>query len=187
MKIFIAYATIEGQSRKIAERLAATIDGNGHQAMVASAEDMPQQPMEEPDGIILCAAIHAARYQSTFTDFIRREINWLQSVPSAMVSVTLSIASDDIRERADAARYPATLAAETGWTPRSVHNAAGALRYAEYDYFKRWMLKRIAPRNNMPGRPTHDYELTDWPSLNTFAIEFLETCAASASARSQPW
>ena len=187
MKLFIAYATIEGQSHKIAERLAATIDAHGHRSLVAPATEMSEHTSEEPDGIILCAPIHAGRYPSCFSDFVCREATWLNAVPSAFVSVTLSIASDDPVERSEAIRFPTALAAETGWSPRAIYNAAGALRYTEYDFFKRWMLKRIAHRHNAPADTRHDYELTDWRSLNAFAIEFLETCTAASSARSQPW
>ena len=187
MKLFIAYATVEGQSRKIAERLAAIIEAHGHQSLIAFATDMSVYTLEQPDGVILCAPIHAGRYPSYFTEFVRREVEWLNAIPSAFVSVTLSIASDDPRERADAARFPTALSAETGWSPQATHNAAGALRYTEYDFFKRWMLKRIASKHNAPTDTRNDYELTDWPALSAFVVEFLETCAASSSARSQPW
>ena len=188
MKFFIAYATVEGQSRRIAEKLASFLETRGHQSVIASATEMSEYTLERPDGVLLCAPIHAGRYPSYFTDFVRREIDWLSAIPSAFVSVTLSIASDDPDERAEAARFPAALAAETGWEPRLVHNAAGALRYTEYDFFKRWMLKRIAGKHNAPTDTSNDYELTDWAALEAFAVDFIELCGAvpSSEAASQP-
>ncbi|MBX9455754.1 MAG: protoporphyrinogen oxidase [Rhizobium sp.] len=178
MKFFIAYATVEGQSRKIAETLATIIETRGHQAVITGASDMSEYTLERPDGVVLCAPIHAGRYPTYFTDFVRREVEWLNTTPSALVSVTLSIASDDPAEREEAARFPEALAAETGWSPRAVHNAKGALRYTEYDFFKRWMLKRIASKHNAPTDTGSDYELTDWAALEAFAVDFIELCGS---------
>ena len=184
MKFFIAYATVEGQSRKIAERLASIMENRGHQAVIASATEMSEYTLERPDGVILCAPIHAGRYPSYFTDFVRREVDWLNAIPSAFVSVTLSIASDDPKEREEAARFPVALAAETGWEPRAIRNVAGALRYTEYDFFKRWMLKRIADKHNAPTDTSNDYELTDWTALESFAVDFIELCGAESRSDS---
>ncbi len=182
MKFFIAYASIEGQSRKIAETIAAIVETHGHQSVIASAAEMSEYTLERPDGIVLCAPIHSGRYPTYFTDFVSREADWLNAVPSAFVSVTLSIASDDPKERAEAAAFPRALAAETGWEPTATHNACGALRYTEYDFFKRWMLKRIAGKHKAPTDTSSDYELTDWAALETFVVEFIQTCGLPAVA-----
>lgn len=185
MKFFIAYASIEGQSKKIAEKLGSIVENHGHQAVIVSATEMSEYTLERPDGVILCAPIHTGRYPSYFTDFVRRELDWLNTVPSAFVSVTLSIVSDDPAEREEAARFPATLVAETGWEPRAIHNAAGALRYTEYDFFKRWMLKRLAGRHNAPTDTSNDYELTDWEALESFAVGFIEKCGSSSATEAK--
>ena len=58
------------------------------------------------------------------------------------------------------------------------HNAAGALKYVEYDYFKRWMMKRIAEEEDGPTDTSRDHELTDWPALDEFVDAFVN-CANS--------
>ncbi|MCB1446362.1 MAG: protoporphyrinogen oxidase [Rhizobiaceae bacterium] len=184
MKFFIAYASVEGQSRKIAETLASTIETRGHQAVIASAADRSEYTLERPDGVILCAPIHVGRYPSYFTDFVHREVDWLNTIPSAFVSVTLSIVSDDPAEREEAEGFAQTLMSETGWEPKVVHHAAGALRYTEYDFFKRWMLKRIADRHKAPTDTRNDYELTDWSALEAFAVNFIELCASESRSES---
>ncbi len=146
---------------------------------------MSEYTLERPDGVILCAPIHTGHYPSYFTDFVRREIDWLNTIPSAFVSVTLSIVSDDPDEREEAARFPTALAVETGWEPSAVHNAAGALRYTEYDFFKRWMLKRLAGRHKAPTDTANDYELTDWAALETFAVQFIESCGTAQVTEAQ--
>lgn len=174
MKYFIAYATIEGQTRKIAEAIAETIEKGGDGAVIMNVSDMFEYTLERPDGVILCAPIHAGRYPTAFSDFVHRESEWLNAVPSAFVSVTLSILSDDEAERDEARRFAGTLANETGWEPRLVHHAAGALRYTEYDFFKRWMVRRLADKRGAPVDTAQDFELTDWTALSAFVDEFLK-------------
>jgi menaquinone-dependent protoporphyrinogen oxidase len=173
MKLMIIYATIEGQTRKIAERIAAHAEEKGHAAALMNVNAAQEFGLEKPDAVILAAPIHAARYPTPFVDFVHREKDWLNALPSAFVSVTLSIDSEHDDERAAAANFPETLKAETGWRPKAVHNAAGALRFTEYDFFKRWMMRRIAEAE---GAPTDrgDVEFTDWRLLDDFVDAFLD-------------
>ncbi len=102
---------------------------------------------------------------------MRQEAEWLNSVPSAFVSVSLSIVSDNAEERQEGEDYPTGLLAETGWQPLAIHHAGGALRLAEYDFFKRWMVRRLS-RNAPAGEAKGDREFTDWAALELFASEF---------------
>jgi menaquinone-dependent protoporphyrinogen oxidase len=54
-----------------------------------------------------------------------------------------------------------------------VHHAAGAFRYTQYDFFKRWAVKYIALRKGGPMDTSQDWELTDWNALRAFADSLL--------------
>jgi menaquinone-dependent protoporphyrinogen oxidase len=56
----------------------------------------------------------------------------------------------------------------------SIHHAAGALKYTEYDFFRRWMLKRIAKKEGGPVDTSLDHEFTDWDALDAFVRTFVE-------------
>jgi menaquinone-dependent protoporphyrinogen oxidase len=174
MKILVGYTSIEGQTRKIAETIAATIEDRGDAAAIMNISGMAEFSLERPDAVILCAPIHAGRYPSPFGDFVHREKDWLNSLPSAFVSVSLTINSDRPEERTEAERYPQTMMSETGWTPLAVLNVAGALRFTEYDFFKRWMMKRVAEKEGIDPKPGQDIEFTDWPALKAFVTAFLD-------------
>ncbi len=172
MKTLIIYASIEGQTRKIAEAIAARIEKTGGQAAVMNIGLGTEYGLERPDGVILCAPVHAGRYPTPFIDFTHREKNWLNTLPSALVSVSLAIRSDIESEREEAKHYSDALLAETGWKPLDIHHAAGALRYTEYDFFKRWIMKRIAKKEGGPVDASRDHEFTDWAKLDAFTDEF---------------
>ncbi|KQW27512.1 protoporphyrinogen oxidase [Rhizobium sp. Root274] len=172
MIILVGYATVEGQSRRIAETIAADIEAAGDRALLFDIGLGGEYAVGHPEAAILCAPIHAARYPASFVAFVRQEASWLNSVPSAFVSVTLLIRSELEEEREEARHFPGGLLSETGWAPGLVHHAAGALRYSEYDFFKRWMMKRLAGQENAPTDVSRDHEFTDWEALAAFVEDF---------------
>jgi menaquinone-dependent protoporphyrinogen oxidase len=183
MKYFIAYSTIEGQTRKIAETVASVIERAGDHAVIMNISDLLEFTLERPDGAILCAPIHIGRYPSSFADFVHREAEWLNAVPSAFVSVTLAIRSDNESERREAMHFADVLTEQTDWRPRLVHHAAGALRFTQYDFFKRWMMRRISEKEGGPTDTSQDYELTDWKALQMFVADFLERTGSANAAK----
>lgn len=177
MIILIAYATVEGHTADIAARIAQTMEAEGHEIIKT---DLVQPGFAVPgrfDAVVLCGSIHIGRYPSTLVQFIQNWKQELSQVPSALVTVSLAIASDQELERKEAESYPDRLAEQTGWKPDKVSNVAGALKYVEYDFFKRWIMLRIAASEGGPVDTTHDHILTDWDAVDQFAQSFLALAA----------
>jgi menaquinone-dependent protoporphyrinogen oxidase len=180
MIILIAYATVEGHTATIAGRIATQVEAAGHQAIMA---DLSQPGFGLPariDGAILCAPIHVGRYPQNFIRFIQDWKSELAAVPNALVTVSLAIASQNEPEREEAMAYPGRIKDETGFTPQMQHHAAGALKYIEYDFFKRWMLRRIAEKEGAPVDTWRDHVLTDWAALEGFVRTFLTRAGSAA-------
>jgi menaquinone-dependent protoporphyrinogen oxidase len=68
---------------------------------------------------------------------------------------------------------------ETGWTPARALAVAGALAYSQYNFLVRFVMKRIARRAGAPTDTSHDYEFTDWATLD----RFLTDAARAAGSR----
>lgn len=180
MIFLVAYASIEGQTRKIAEHAAKFIEVSGHRAEIV---DLTQPGFGVParfDGAILCAPVHAGHYPQDFVAFVRDWRESLDAMPNAFVSVSLGIASELPVEREEAMEFPEHLADATRWTPKRVHHAKGALRYTEYDFFKRWMMRRIAEREGASTDVSRDHELTDWDALDDFLSDFVAAAGKAA-------
>ncbi|PZU22659.1 MAG: protoporphyrinogen oxidase [Shinella sp.] len=180
MIILVGYTSIEGQTRKIASAIAEQVEARGHRAVLFDVATMAEYSLERPEAAILCAPVHGGRYPAPFFDFVRREHGWLNGVPSAFVSVSLMIASEYSEEQDEARHFADQLIAETGWTPREIAHVAGALRFAEYDFFKRWMVRRIAAKapaaEGVSGKA--DREFTDWSQVAGFVDGWLEKALA---------
>lgn len=173
MRVLVFYATVEGQTRKIAESIARQAEDDGNEVILTDANQMGFVGAGTYDATIMCAPIHMHRYPSPFVHFAHEWKDALNSRPSAFVSVSLGIASEHAEDRQETEKIASNLLQSTGWDPRAVHNCAGALKYTEYDFFKRWVMKRIVAKDGGPTDTSQDYEMTDWAELKGFVTQFL--------------
>jgi len=54
-----------------------------------------------------------------------------------------------------------------------VTQVAGALKYTQYDFFTRLLMKRIAKKEGRTTDTSRDYEYTDWNAVRQFVKEFV--------------
>jgi menaquinone-dependent protoporphyrinogen oxidase len=177
MIILIAYVTVEGHTGDVAARVAEIVEAAGNQAIVVNLADPGFGIPGRFDAVILCAPVHVGHYPARMMSFVANWKHALCEVPSAFVSVSLAIASKNPQERLEAEAYPEQLQQKSVWKPDKVHHAAGALKYVEYDFFKRWIMRRIARSEGGPVDTTRDYVLTDWNALEKFIRDFLRFSA----------
>lgn len=181
-RILVAYASTEGQTRKIAEYLADTLRTRGHAADCLDCA-APAAAQFDPAagayaGAILAGSLHQSRYQAALLHFASSRRDWLASIPCAFVSVSLSALLDDAATRAELERLAHEFCALTGLVPQLTLQARGALRYTQYEWFKRMMMKLIAEKVGGGSDTTRDHEFTDWDELQRFADRFAALLAA---------
>lgn len=185
MIVLVIYATVEGQTAKIATAIAEQTESAGHEVILT---DVRQPGFAVPgrfDAVVVCAPIHNGQYPEPLIEFIGGFNEALNAAPSALVTVTLSIASPFEEERHEAEAYSYKLCEATSWAPSARHNAAGALKFSEYNYFKRLLMKRISAHHQGPTDTSRDQEFTDWSALHAFASKFLADAAVDANATTQ--
>ena len=99
-RILIVYGTTEGQTRKIARRIATVAEARGHEArLVDGAALTSPLTRGEHDAILVGASLHRGRYQSAVERFVRANLALLNSLPSAFFGVSLVAASRDQEHR----------------------------------------------------------------------------------------
>jgi menaquinone-dependent protoporphyrinogen oxidase len=175
MRALIVYGSTQGQTRKIAEYIAERWREEGHEVGVVDARRC--DGMIDPagyDATLVAASLHAGRYQPAVGQFIRKHAAALSRKPSAFVSVSLSAAGNDAGDRAGLAQCDEALFARTGWRPKEVHHAAGALAYTSYNFLLRWFMRRIAAKRGAATDTSRDYELTDYDALGRFVDRFID-------------
>lgn len=174
MHFVLIYDSIEGQTRKISKHIEALLKSNHHSCVtiLATDEDAIFDPVDAI-GIIVCAPVHTGTFPKSVYRLLKRQHSELMAHPGAFISVSLAAASGDKSEVKEIDKIVHALSEDTGWWPVATHNAAGALKYIEYDFFKKWIMKRISKKSDGPTDTSQDYEFTNWDALDKFVLQFV--------------
>lgn len=181
--VLILFATREGQTDRIAQRLAVTLRGRGVVAEVVNVGEIyPGFLLTRYSAVIAAASVHRSRHEPEMVEFVKRHLPALEKIPSVFLSVSLSQAGAEdanappdrrARAAADAMRMIDQFLAETGWIPGKVKAVAGALAYSQYNFVMRFIMKRIARKSGSDTDTSRDYEYTDWTALDRLAEDLV--------------
>jgi len=182
--VLVVYGTTEGQTRKIAEFIVNALQGRGVEVdLVDSAAESAKLVQPIYAAAIVCGSLHQHNYQHSLLRFVKDNQAWLAGIPAAFVAVSLTAALKDDQSRDELREIAEVFCRQTGWTPAITHHVAGALRYLEYDYFKRLIMKLIARQQGGDTDTSRDHEYTDWDDLTRFVEEFLAATPVQAGGR----
>jgi menaquinone-dependent protoporphyrinogen oxidase len=182
MNIALYYATREGQTRRIAEHIAAQLANEGLTCTPVDVRTLRDPvSLDGFDAVVLAASIHLGRHEREMVRFIARNREALARLPTAFLSVSGSEAAAEAPWTAPAIRAELTqqvqlaiekLERETGWCPTAVLPVAGAIRFSKYNFLVRWVMRRIARKEGMPD--DRDGEYTNWAALDRFVDAFVD-------------
>jgi menaquinone-dependent protoporphyrinogen oxidase len=183
MTAAVFYATREGHTRKVAERIAAELRARGALVDLFDVGACLPPDWSRYSAACLAASVHIGRHEKEMVAFARAERDALVRLDAAFVSVSLSEAGaenprrsvDERRKAAEDAQHMIDVFVhETGWHPEHVLSVAGALAYSKYNLLVRFLMKQIARKAGAPTDTSRDYEFTDWPALDRFAGEIAD-------------
>ncbi len=169
--VAIVYGTTEGHTRKICEHLASVLRRHDDRVDILYGADLPADfDVARYDGVIVGASLHEGKHQRYIRHFVDEHVDGLNRMPSAFFSVSLSAASDDTRP--DAQKCADEFVEETGWHPAQVELVAGALKYTQYNWLKRFVMKKISASAGGDTDTSQDFEYTDWDQVDGLAEAF---------------
>jgi menaquinone-dependent protoporphyrinogen oxidase len=184
--VLVAYATTEGHTRTIAERIADVTTQRGATVTLVDVADPPADlDVASYDAVVVGGSIHAGHHQDALSRFVAAHRDALERAPSAFFSVSLTAASDDAESRRVVDDYLVEFLNDVAWTPDRTASFAGALKYSEYGVFKRLLMRRIARGFGGDADASRDYEYTDWDAVERFAgdvVDLVEAADAGANA-----
>ena len=168
--IYIPYGTTEGQTAKIAAFIADVLQAHGHQATAADIKDAGDAIPEGCDAVLVGGSVHVGKHEKYVADFVRKNRETLERLPSALFSVSMAAHGDT----ESAEEYVEKFEEETGWRPAQVGLFSGAIPYTQYGFIKRLIMKRIAGSQGSTDTDTsRDYVYTEWDGVKQFAEDFL--------------
>ncbi len=172
--ILVVYGTTEGHTRKIAEFIAERVRRHGKNVdLVDSATPDANQVQPIYSGAFIGGSVHHQRHQTALAHFVKENLAWLNVVPTAFFSVNLAMLHQDVEARAEAKQCLDAFLEETGLKPSTTHLVAGALKYTQYDFFKRALLRYLVKPGGVDAAASPDAEYTDWDDVGRFVDEYL--------------
>ena len=190
-RIAVLYATRQGQARRVAERVADTLRKGGTTVDVENVVYAPTDiSLLRYAAVVIVASVHMAHHEREMIDFVIAHRQELNDVHTAFLSVSLSEAGAEMvgaapelraKGEADASSMIESFCADTGWRPERIQPVAGALRYSQYGFVVRFVMRSIAKRMGGSHDSKRDVEYTDWAALDHFVEDIAVTFAAPTS------
>ncbi len=172
--LLIVYASVYGQTEKIARRTADVVRAEGVYADVVAIDAIPSGfDIDSYDAVIIAAPVHFGHHRRNAEEFTRRHLASLKALRSGLISVSLAVTGD----RKMAQSFVHDLSDRTGWTPDLDACIAGSEAFTKYGFFTRWIMRRIARKHGRTPEMTRDYEYTDWDAVDRFARAFVRPIA----------
>jgi menaquinone-dependent protoporphyrinogen oxidase len=180
----VFFATSEGQTLRIAERLASLLHGYGFDSrpIDVAGPDAEAIDWTRVRGALVGASLHLGRHQKAADRFVRTNWMRLNRVPSAFFSVSMAAASKNEEEVVAAAKLARDFPETRGWRPVIVTSLAGRLAYLQYNFLIRFIMKRISKKEGGPTDTSRNYEMTDWTQVERLAHDMAGTIRERAAA-----
>ncbi|HKL28803.1 MAG TPA: flavodoxin domain-containing protein [Natrialbaceae archaeon] len=169
-RVLVYYGTTEGQTEKVATRIADVLRGREFEVDLLHGKDVPDGfTLEGYDGTVVGASVHVGKHQDYVVEFVNRHRSALAELPSAFFSVSLTASVEDEAEREVAEDVVEAFLVDTGWHPNLTAAVPGAVQYSKYGLIKRFVMKRISKRAGKDTDTSRDHEYTDWEDVEDFA------------------
>jgi menaquinone-dependent protoporphyrinogen oxidase len=171
-RILVLFSTYDGQTRRIAERIAGRLATAGHAAWATSFDVLDaSSTFGACDAIVVGSAIRFGRHSTQLARRLRSHAAAFAARPTAFFSVCLSISGPRPR--------PDLVSVANGkffdgarWVPQEIESFAGALPYSRYPFLLRLVMRFIVGRAGGDTDTSRDYEYTDWRAVDGFADAF---------------
>lgn len=166
--ILIVYATTEGHTREICERLRQVVVLHGHSVAVLSVADAATLDLTPFDKIVLGASIRYGKHSRQVYEFIKRNEQILNSKPNAFFSVNVVARKPDKNQPETNPYYLKKFLKQISWQPKELAVFAGKIDYPKCRFWDRLMIRAIMWMTNGPTDPKTVVEFTDWQRVDDF-------------------
>ena len=167
--VLVIYASTHGHTAKIAARLARRLRKRGSSVDLRDISAAADLSPSGYDAVVIGGSVHSGHHQHELVEWTKGHARSLNGIPSTFFSVSLTAADDTEESRRATRDYIDDFLDDTGWTPGKTLSFAGALQYREYDFMTRLLMRVLMRRGEHPTDIGHDYDYTDWDSVDRFS------------------
>ena len=166
-KILILYSTTDGHTRKICLRLQEVIEKQHNQVTLISVDNGNTIDLNSFDKIIIGASIRYGKHSPKIREFIKENLQILDSKPNAFFSVNV-VARKPEKSKPETNPYLQKFLKQVSWKPKILAVFAGKIEYQKYRIGDRIMIRLIMWMTKGPTDPKTNIEFTNWSQVETF-------------------
>lgn len=166
--VAIVYSTVDGQTLRICQRLAAAMEALGQRCELIEVGQAAARPLDQFDKLVVGASIRYGHHRPAVAEFVRQCRGLLETRPSAFFSVNI-VARKPHKGQADTNPYLLRFLREVNWRPAAAEVFAGRLDFARYRWIDRQMIRLIMWLTGGPTAADTRIEYTDWDRVDQFA------------------
>ncbi len=165
-KTALIYATVDGHTLKICERLKEVLLQHDQPAEIIHIEAFDGD-LSSYDRIVLGASIRYGVHDKNIVELINTRQQELESKKTAFFSVNL-VARKPEKSSPETNPYVVKFFKKISWRPDIAETFAGMLDYPRYSFFDRTMIRLIMWMTKGPTDPTTVKEYTNWDKVDAF-------------------
>jgi menaquinone-dependent protoporphyrinogen oxidase len=166
-RVLIVFASSYGQTRKIAEAIAARLREHGAEVDLHDAHAGTAPSPDDYDVVGLGSRVRHGKHDRAIHAYIDRHLSSLQARQNFLFSVSLT--AGDKPYLPDPGHYIYETTYATSWRPDLSAAFAGALPYRRYNAILRLLMKLRSSRHGHPVDTSRDHAFTDWIHVRLFA------------------
>ncbi|ERK17224.1 MAG: menaquinone-dependent protoporphyrinogen IX dehydrogenase [Pantoea sp.] len=172
MKALIVYSSRDGQTQKIAGRIAQNLAPQ-QLCDVIEISQTATLDWAQYDRVLIGASIRYGHFHPALMKFVTQHLGELQQRVSGFFSVNLTARKAD-KCTPETNAYTRKFLAQSPWQPECCAVFAGALRYPRYRWFDRVMIQLIMRMTGGETDTSKEVEYTDWQKVALFAQDFVQ-------------
>lgn len=171
-KTALIYATVDGHTQKICQRLQDILLEHQQPVEVINIENF-YGDLSGYDRVILGASIRYGVHDKKIIELINTRQQELESKKTAFFSVNL-VARKPEKSSPETNPYVVKFFKKISWRPDIAETFAGMLDYPRYSFFDRTMIRLIMWMTKGPTDPKTVIEYTDWEKVDAFGKRLAE-------------
>ena len=163
-KSLITFSTVDGHTKLIWKKIAE-YSANQNVEVIPKSQI---NDLSDYKSIVIGASIRYGKYRKEVFDFIKNNINLLQSMENSFFSVN-AVARKVEKSSSKTNPYVIKFLKQIKWKPKNIAVFAGKIDYPKYKFIDKYAIKFIMWITNGPTDTSQAYDFTDWKKVETFA------------------
>ena len=170
-KIGLIYATVDGQTLKISNKIKEVLEANNQKIELYDINEFNKK-ITDFDKLVIGSSIRYGVHNEKIIEFINTNKPQLNTVKTAFFSVNL-VARKPEKNQPHTNPYVIKFFKKIDWKPTTVEVFAGNLDYTKYGFFDRIMIQFIMWMTKGPTNSKTKIEYTNWNQVTEFANKLI--------------